>query len=484
MGESGRTAIRAKYVVAFDGTGHCILKDGVIVVEKSRIVSVGKRFEGTVEHEIDARNRIVTPGFINTHCHIDGAPLGKTVVDDIGNPRFCMSSLFDESIPNLVYGNRESVELSASLSMVELIQSGTTTAVVMGTGSPEQVSEVLCKFGMRGYVIPAIRSGTFYTEDGKVPTFKKTEKQGYELLEGSLAFAETCRKKYGGMIDTMLGPAWTANVVPDLLKEIRKAADRTGLRIQIHASEAVIEFREILRRHGMTPIRYLESLGLLGSDLIIGHCIYISGHGWTNYPGTEDLELLARNGVSVAHCPWVFLRKGAILESFAKYRKSGVNMSIGTDACPQNHLLEMRYAALLSKVFERDPRSTTAAHVFDAATLGGAKALGRKDLGRITPGAKADLLFFRLDSPRMRPVRDPIRNIVYYADSSDISEVMIDGQMVMTEGVVPGIDVAAAAESLQAHAEKMWETMPERDWAKRTTDELSPPSYPEWQETE
>ena len=350
----------------------------------------------------------------------------------------------------------------------------------MGTETPELVSDILYDTGMRGYVIPTIRSGFFYTRDGKVPEFNKSEKQGYEQLEKTLEFFETCKQQYDGRIKTMLGPAWTASVVPELLQEIRKTAEQTGLRIQIHTSEAVIEFREIVRRHGMTPIQLLESIGLLGEDLIIGHCIYISGHSWTTYPGDGDLELLAKYKVSVAHCPWVFFRKGAILESFAKYRNAGVNMSIGTDACPQNNLLEMRYAALLSKVYQRDPRATTAAHVFDAATLGGAKAVGRDDLGRISPGAKADLLFFKLDSPRMRPVRDPIRNIVYYADPTDISDVMIDGNMVVKNGEIKGVDVPALSATLQEHAERMWDTIPERDWAGRSVDQLSPPSYALW----
>jgi cytosine/adenosine deaminase-related metal-dependent hydrolase len=483
MKSSKRLGIRGNYIVAFDGNTHRILKEGILVIENDKIVSVGKKYEGTVDQWIEANDRVITPGFLNTHCHINGAPLAKTIVDDIGNPQFSMSCLFDESYPNLQYRTEETIAASTAMSMVELLKSGTTTAVVMGVGDAEQVADIMHGVGMRGYVIPAIRSGSFFSSDGKVPAFKKVEKEGFDLLEKALVFSEICKKNYDGKIDTMLGPTWTANVVPELLKEIRKTAQQTGLRIQIHASEAVVEFREILRRHGMTPIRFLKSLGLLGNDLIIGHCIYISGHSWTTYPGDEDLRLLAQHGVSVAHCPWVFARKGAILESFSKYQKAGVNMSIGTDACPQNILLEMRYAALLSKICERDPRVTTAAHVFDAVTLGGARALGRDDLGRISPGAKADLLFFRLDSPRMRPVRDPIKNIVYYADPEDIAEVMIGGKMVMKHGQIEGIDIPALSETLQRYAEQMWKTIPEKDWAGRSVDQLSPFSYPLWEET-
>jgi cytosine/adenosine deaminase-related metal-dependent hydrolase len=172
------------------------------------------------------------------------------------------------------------------------------------------------------------------------------------------------------------------------------------------------------------------------------------------------------------------------MESFARYRNAGVNMSIGTDSCPQNMLLEMRYAAMLSKIHERDPRATTAAQVYDAATLGGARAVGRDDLGRIAPRAKADLLFFTLDSPRMRPLRDPIRNIVYYADPMDITGVMIGGKMVMKNGEIQGIDASELPLKLQGCAEEVWNSIPQRDWAGRAVDDFSMHSYPSWEQNE
>ena len=482
MSKVMKTGINAKYIVAFDGAGHRILKDGVVVIENDEIVFVGKKYEGALDQQIDAADRVVSPGFVNTHSHVDTAPMIKSFIEDIGNPQFYMSELFEDLIPALKDSNLDSVAASTAISMVELIGSGTTTAVVMGADEFELVSEILHGAGLRAYVIPPIRSGTWYTEDGKVPVFRKFEREGFDLLEKAVAFFETCKHHYNGKIKTMLGPTWTANVVPELLKEIRSTAQKTGMRVKIHAAEAVNEFQEILRRHGKTPIQYLESVGLLGDDLIIGHCIYTSGNSWTAYPGDEDVQLLAERKVSVAHCPWVFAKRGFIMESFAKYRNAGVNMSIGTDTYPQNNLLEMRYAALMSKIYERDSRATTAAHVFDAATLGGAKALGRDDLGRISPGAKADLVFFRLDTPRMSPIRDPIRNIVYCADPTDIADVMIAGQMVMKNRHIEGIDVAQLSRELQKHAEKMWRTIPERDWAGRSANELSPLSYPLWEE--
>src|SRR5206468_9770738 len=123
-----------------------------------------------------------------------------------------------------------------------------------------------------------------------------------------------------------------------------------------------------------------------------------------------DVELMGDAGCSVAHAVWVFARRGVAMESFARYKKAGINMSLGTDTNPQSVIEAMRWAAVVSKMMERSTEATTAADVFDAATLGGARALLRDDLGRIAPGAKADLVLWKASSWRMTPLRDPVKN--------------------------------------------------------------------------
>jgi 5-methylthioadenosine/S-adenosylhomocysteine deaminase len=170
------------------------------------------------------------------------------------------------------------------------------------------------------------------------------------------------------------------------------------------------------------------------------------------------------------------------MESFARYKAAGVNMSLGTDTTPQSIIEAMRWAAVCSKVVERDTQATTAADVFDAATLGGARALGRDDLGRIAPGARADLVLWKAASWGMTPLRDPVKNIVYNATASDIDRVYVDGRVVVDQGTVLGADAAAIFAALQAGGERMWPRMQDFDWAGRRADALSPQTYPEWTE--
>jgi cytosine/adenosine deaminase-related metal-dependent hydrolase len=242
----------------------------------------------------------------------------------------------------------------------------------------------------------------------------------------------------------------------------------------------VIEFQEMLRRHGKTPMAWLRDLGFLQPRTILGHAIILGGSSWTNYP-PGDLQIIADHGCSVAHAVWVFARRGIAMESFQRYLDMGINMTLGTDTCAQNIIQAMRWAAVVSKIMGRQTEIATARDVFNAATLGGARALGRDDLGRLAPGAKADLLIFAGETLNMAPLRDPVKNVVYYAEMEDLDTVLIDGKIVVENRQVLGADERQVVRNLQRAAERMWPRMAEHDWDGRDVDTLSPLTLPKWQ---
>src|SRR5215472_11291832 len=451
-----RTAIHAGHIIAFDGRGHRLLRDGTVIVEGDRIVSVGPRQAapvGTDAEIVDARDLVLTPGLISTHAHIGGSPLDRSFIEDRGNPQFYYSGLFELLPVRGSAQDEEATRACVDFSMVELLRGGVTTVMEIG-GASDHVVARAGDFGLRVYVGLAFRSGRWLTRDGRRVEWEWDEEQGRQGLARAIELHKRHDGAHGGLVRCFFSPAQVDTCTPDLLRASKRAADERQRPWQLHTSQSVVEFNEMLGRHGKTPVAWLSELGVLGPNAILGHAIVIGG--------------------SVAHAVWVFARRGIAMESFAAYRRAGINMSFGTDTNPQSVIEAMRWAAVVSKIIERNTEATTAAHVFDAATLGGA------DLGRLAPGAKADMVLWKGTSWGMTPLRDPVKNIVYNATAEDVDRVWVDGRLVVDGGRVCGADERAILAALQAGSERMWPRMGGFDWAGRGADSLSPQTYPAW----
>ncbi len=471
-----RRLIKASHVIAYQGGGHRYLRDGVVVTEGNEIVHVGTEFDGQVDETLDATGMVLTPGLINTHAHLYESPLDKSFVEDKGNRQFFLSGLFEYLPVRSAAMDDEAARACVAFSMAELLRTGTTTVMEIGSYGDDVVAQAE-RVGLRAYVGQGYRSGRWYTDDGKTVKYAWDEEAGLRGLEKAVAFVEKIDGRANGRIKGFLTPSQVDTCTEDLLRRSREAATSLGAPLALHASQSVPEFQEMTRRHGLTPIEWLREIGFLGPDVILGHAILPAGSSWVNYYG-DDIGILADTGTNVAHAVWVFARRGIAMESFARYLQRGVNMTLATDTAPQSMIEALRWTAVASKIVDRRTEVATAADVFTAATLGGSKALGRDDLGRIAPGAKADLLLWAGESLTMTPLRDPIKNIVYSATSEDLRTVIIDGEIVMQDREIPGVDIAALARDLQAAGERMWPRVSEGDWAGRTVDQLSPHSFP------
>ncbi len=473
-----RTLIKARHVIAYQDGGHTLLERGHVVIEDDRIVHVGPGFTGSVDRTIDASDKLLIPGLITVHAHLTNSPLTRSFLEDQGNPFHYMSGLYEYLA--LSDTTPEDALVCARFSLVEMLRSGITTVVELGRLAAEDIVELAKDLGIRAYVVPLYRSGRWYTPDGRRVLYEWSADGGFPGLEANVEFIRKHDGTHGGRIRSFLGPAQIDTCTPELLRKTAELAESLDVPVQIHAGQAVVEFQEITRRHGLTPTEFLADVGLLNRRLIIGHSLYVSGHPHVGFPNGRDLELIAASGATVAHCPWVFGRRGITMHSYARYLGAGINVALGTDTFPQDMLHEMRVAAVLSKVMESDPRVATARDVFTSATLAAARALGRDDLGRIAPGAKADLVLVSLDTLGMAPLRDPLKNLVFSGSRSDIDTVIVDGRTIVSGGRIPGVDEAGLARDIQRAAERLWQRMPAGDWAQRTVDTISPPSLPRW----
>ena len=475
-----RLVIRASHIVAYQDGGHRYLRDGVIVIEGNSIAHVGRQYAGEADEVIDATRKLVTPGLISCHAHLAGSPLDKSFIEDVGPRNFYMSGLFEMLPTRAAAQDADSTRACIDFSMAELIKTGCTTVVELGGLSDDTVQRAgAC--GLRLYCGPSFRSGRWFTADGKTVQYEWDEAAGGQGLRQAIGFIEKHHGSYGDRIRGILSPAQIDTCTEDLLRQARASSDRMGIPLTLHTSQSVNEFQEMTRRHGLTPIEWLRDIGFLGPRTLLGHAIIIGGSSWANYPA-DDVRILADTGTSVAHAAWVFARRGIAMESFGKYLRAGVNMALGTDTCPQSMIEAMKFAAVVTKIVDRQTEYTSAADAFNAATLGGARALGREDLGRIAPGAKADVVIWDTETLSMAPVRDPIKNLVYNAQADDVETVIIDGQVVMRDRQIPGIDIKQLARNIQAAGERMWAAMQGVDRRGRDADGLSPKLYPAFRE--
>ena len=261
----------------------------------------------------------------------------------------------------------------------------------------------------------------------------------------------------------------------------RAAADERKLPMATPAAYSVLEFRDVVSEHGMTPIELLESLGLLRPTLNIGHGNFIADNPNLNYSLARDLALMGGARASISHCPINIVRRARTLDHWKKYRDAGVNIALGSDTYPRDMIMNMRTASYLGKIMGHTYFAATAGEVFEAATLGGAISLGRDDLGRLAPGARADIITIDLtgrNSLRYGPVRDPVKSVVECGVGDDVDMVIVDGKMRMENGVIPGVDFAKLRNEAQAAGEQVWASLPEWDPLGRTAKDACPWSYP------
>ena len=491
-----RTLVRGGWIVGFSQETHTLIPDGVVVYEDDRIAHVGSRFDGRADAEIDARGKLVCPGFIDTHVH-SGHRASHRLISDTGRPDFFGQPFLDISVPRegtRVGGDPRyarptdldadaGTRLLATFTIAEMLRNGITT--FMEFGSQLRVQEALLgevdRLGLRAYLGAGYDSGRWVGDEKGRLKRVVDETAGVKEFESAMAFIRRVDGSMNGRVRGLLAPREVETCSLDLLRATRKAANELRLPIVTHAAYNIIEFYEIVREHRMTPVELMESVGLLGRDLTIGHGNLVADNGLMSYSGGRDLELMGRYGVTVSHCPVNIARRARSLDSWAKYRAAGINLALGSDTYPRDLIMQMRVASYFGKVMSHNLFAASAADVFAAATLGGAQALGRTDLGRLAPGAKADIVVIDLetrDSLRFGPVRDPIKALVECGIGDDVVTVIVDGAVRMRDRLIPGVDMAAVRRAAQDAGEQVWGRVQEWDPLGRTAEQVSPWSFP------
>lgn len=472
------TCIRdCSWVVAWSQSSgkHEYLRAVDIAFTGDTIKFIGKRYTGAVDKEIDGSRLFVLPGLIDIHSHPSLEPSYKGIREEHGVPEMYMSGLYERCASMFPDegGQRAGTEVSYS----ELLMSGVTTLADLSFPYSAWL-DVAAQSGMRIYVAPWYASSSWYLENRHELKYRWDEVASRKAFESALqlidkAEAHPCRRLMG-----MLFPAQIDTCTEELLRDSLEAARERDRPLTTHAAQSVVEFETMVQRHGKTPIQWAHEIGLLGDHTILGHAIFIDEHSWLHWATHDDLGLLAETKTAIAHCPTPFARYGQLLEHIGRYTKAGVTVGIGTDTAPHNMLEEMRWAAVLGKVAAENMFAVTTEQVFHAATVGGATALLRDDIGRLAAGKKADIVIVDLEHPLMKPTRDPLRSLVYHGADRCVRDVFVDGNKVVEQGKVLTLDYYGAVDRIEEAQQRMIERIPSEDYAGRSVDEIAPLSIP------
>ena len=489
--KTGTTRIRgAERVLAWDERrrDHCYRSNCDVVFGASGIVAVGGRGNASPEETIiDGTGVMVMPGMISTHAHLNGGSLATGFLEEVLDPRFGHSPMYTRKGPfwnsDVDTPGRDGgrwFRAAMRHAIADLMASGVTTVVDI-QGASEHVEtwcESLAESGIRAYVAPSFQEAVWKVRDGRLLEHEWNSERGRRGFEQACATLDRVRAHPSGRLHGMVFPAQADTVGEGLMREAKAEARHRGLVFQTHCAQSVPEFRTMVARTGATPVRWLADLGVLDASTILGHAVYLDHHSALAWHGREDLPILAECAVSVAHCPITFSRWGTAMEDFARYRDAGVCLAMGNDTGPHNMLEEIRCAFTLGRVRSHAPATLSMSDVFRAATTGGALALGRDDIGRIAPGARADLVLVDLTHPAMRPGIDPLRSLVFTAADRAVRDVYVDGRLVYADRRPTGFDAPpASAELTEALATKIAEVSALDDVPPM--DEIATMSFPE-----
>jgi cytosine/adenosine deaminase-related metal-dependent hydrolase len=468
-------------VVGWSGTGHELLPNGSVLIDGDSIKSVGYDKSQPADKVIDASGKIICPGFVNLHVHSQ-LNIGDYLLADVTKKDYLAANYFVFGAPvkeKAAPPPAPAVAIGRRYALYSALRNGATTVLDPG-GGPGDLDDyvnIVGQLGGRVFFSPPYRSADIFTDSQGRHYYEEREDKGRPGLKRAVEFIKNHHGAHNGRMLGILNPAQAETCEASLLKESVAAAKQLDVPIHIHAGGNLREFIQILNTYRKPVVEYLAESGILGPRTILGHMVFMGGHSRVDYPAGE-IKLIAESGATIGHCPHKCAKMAFAMESFDRYLAAGVKIGLGTDTYPLDIISEMRYASLISRLIDKDASGARPAEVFNAATIGGADALGRRDLGRIGIGAKADLLIINLRTTRYGPARDPITALVEYGSGADVETVMVNGEIVIENGCSTRINDAELFNQAEAGANRAWDNWAARDWNNRTVEMIIPPAFP------
>ena len=392
-----------------------IIEHADIFIEDNKIKKIGKNLKLDADEVFNGENKLLTPGFVNAHTHL-GMSYFRNYADDLA----LMDWLENEIWPIEAKLNAEDIYWSSMLSIIENIKSGVTSFCDMYY-EMDRVGDAAVEAGIRGVLTRGMTD-----VDGK----------GEEKLEEFDQLYKNYQNKCGGRIKVVPAPHAIYTCSGEFLREIAKrSVERYDSLIHIHLSETLTEVENSKKEYGMTPIEYVNSLGLLDSQIIAAHCVHITD---------EEIELVKNKKFYPVYNPSSNLKLASGFTPVDKMLKNKIKLAMGTDGDSSNNnqdfVEEMHIGGIVNKAVTMNEKAVPAIEILKMATINGAEALGFEKLGLIKEDYMADLTIFDLNSNSFTPKNNLISALVYSANSSDVESVICDGKFIMRDRKLVNVD--------------------------------------------
>jgi 5-methylthioadenosine/S-adenosylhomocysteine deaminase len=414
-------------------------KSGSVVIRGNIIEAIGELSEKDMDYPsatvLDGRGKLVMPGLINTHTHIP-MTIFRGYADDLPLHQWLYEYIFPIESQFIDANN---VRIGAKLAIAEMLRSGTTTFNDMYY-FVDEIAQVAESAGIRAVLSESVID--FPVPNSPTP-------------QDSLLLSEKLINKWNNhaLVTISISAHSPYSCSGQLIRDAKALADKYEVPFNIHVAETRKEFDESMQMTGLTPTGYLNKLGVLGPNVIFAHGVHLT---------PEDIEILAVNGVSIAHNPECNMKLASGVAPVPQLLKAGVKVGFGTDGVASNNNLdlfeEMNSAAILHKLNSNDPTVLDARTVVEMATIGGARLLGKeKEIGSLEPGKKADIIILDMMQPHAHPVYNIYSILVYSMQGSDVETVVVDGNIVMLNRRLTLLNVNGLYEETENIANKIKE---------------------------
>ncbi|WP_227764893.1 amidohydrolase family protein [Zhaonella formicivorans] len=428
------TLIKNGWILTMDDDS-TVYANGYLWISADRIAEVGQdperqdELSREADEVIDAAGKIVIPGLINAHTH-----LFQTFTRGLADDKPLLDWLREEIWPFSLKMEEEDFYLAALIGCVENLKTGATSVIDQHyihttKGTSDRVFSAMQQSGIRGSLCRCFANIEYHPD-------LREEK---EVILGELErLYREWHGKADGRLTLSVGPLNPWGCSPDLLVESAEFARGHGLKYQVHTAETRSVVERTVEKYGKRNVAFFHELGVLGPDTQLVHAVWLDD---------TEIDMVKDSGAMIVHCPVANMYLASGVAPVPKYLENDIIVALATDGPGSNNSQDMvavlKFTACLHKVSTLNSTVLYPEDVLAMATAGGAKAMGREDLGKLAKGMKADIVIVDWKKPHIAPVHRPVSALVYNANGNDVDTVLVDGKVVVKNGKAVLVDEEA-----------------------------------------